>query len=320
MKKIFVLMIAILSISSFTFAETIVLKSGKTVEGKIIEKTDKYIKIDIHGVPLTYYSDEIESINGEEMPLPLESSRKTFEDDKVIAVVLDKKFTYKELKPNAILIEQNRNKMNNTEYNDWLEQYLGDKLTGIITVALIEKYAKENNISATDAEAKEFISKLREFKLKDKRDTEKQIEQLSKELESTKLSEAEKERKRSNLKIFEDGLKINKELPEVPEDFAKQVVKFWKIGKAIYDRYGGCVISGPAGPEPIDSYPKYLKESEKNGSFQIMDKELEKRFWGEYSKNNVHTCYSKEEADRMMQTPWWLSEKQEEINPKVGSE
>jgi tetratricopeptide (TPR) repeat protein len=47
-----------------TFAETIILKSGKSVEGKLIEKTDKYIKIDFLGVPLTYFFDEVESIDG----------------------------------------------------------------------------------------------------------------------------------------------------------------------------------------------------------------------------------------------------------------
>ena len=46
------------------FAETIVLKSGSIVEGKLIEKTDKYIKIDFQSVPLTYYLDEVESIDG----------------------------------------------------------------------------------------------------------------------------------------------------------------------------------------------------------------------------------------------------------------
>lgn len=62
------LAILILIISLFlpvlVFAETIVLKSGRTVEGKLIEKTDKYIKIDFQGVPLTYFFDEVESIDG----------------------------------------------------------------------------------------------------------------------------------------------------------------------------------------------------------------------------------------------------------------
>jgi hypothetical protein len=50
-----------------TFAETVVLKSGKIVDGKIIEKTDKYIKIDLYGIPVTYYMDDIESIDGEKV-------------------------------------------------------------------------------------------------------------------------------------------------------------------------------------------------------------------------------------------------------------
>jgi hypothetical protein len=49
---------------SYVFAETIITKSGKTIEGKLIEKTDKYIKIDFQGVPITYFLDEIESIDG----------------------------------------------------------------------------------------------------------------------------------------------------------------------------------------------------------------------------------------------------------------
>ena len=44
------------------FAETIVFKSGKTIEADITEKTDKFIKVDFQGVVLTYYLEEIEDI------------------------------------------------------------------------------------------------------------------------------------------------------------------------------------------------------------------------------------------------------------------
>jgi hypothetical protein len=44
------------------FSETIFLKSGQKVEGKIIEKNDDYVKLDFFGVQLTYYKDEIASI------------------------------------------------------------------------------------------------------------------------------------------------------------------------------------------------------------------------------------------------------------------
>ncbi len=64
-KKIIVLSIALFLLSlSSTFAETIVLKSGKTIEGKIVEKTDKSVKVDVEGIPITYYLEDIISIDG----------------------------------------------------------------------------------------------------------------------------------------------------------------------------------------------------------------------------------------------------------------
>ena len=41
------------------FAETILFKSGKTVDGKITERDMKSIKVDSQGVSLTYYYDKI---------------------------------------------------------------------------------------------------------------------------------------------------------------------------------------------------------------------------------------------------------------------
>ncbi|MDD4183308.1 MAG: hypothetical protein PHT53_05765 [Candidatus Omnitrophica bacterium] len=63
MKKI-LLVLAIISMGLFCFAESIVLNSGKTVTGKILEKTDKSIKVDVESIPVTYYFDEIKTIDG----------------------------------------------------------------------------------------------------------------------------------------------------------------------------------------------------------------------------------------------------------------
>ncbi len=46
-------------------AETIKLKSGSIITAQIIEQTTDYIKLDLDGVVLTYYKDEIESISAE---------------------------------------------------------------------------------------------------------------------------------------------------------------------------------------------------------------------------------------------------------------
>ncbi|MDD4955365.1 MAG: hypothetical protein PHP17_04950 [Candidatus Omnitrophica bacterium] len=62
------------------FAEKITLNSGKTVEGKIIERTNDKIKIDVGGIPITYYMDQIESIDGNKIKpssIPEESADKS---------------------------------------------------------------------------------------------------------------------------------------------------------------------------------------------------------------------------------------------------
>ena len=64
--------IIMLVISTLSNAETINTTDGHVVEGKIIEKTAKSIKVDVDGVGvMTYYSDEIKDIDGQPfMPVP----------------------------------------------------------------------------------------------------------------------------------------------------------------------------------------------------------------------------------------------------------
>ncbi|MFA6350136.1 MAG: hypothetical protein WCY12_04345 [Candidatus Omnitrophota bacterium] len=47
-------------------AETIKLKSGQQIQGRIIERTDSYVKVEIAGTPLTYFLDDISSIEAEQ--------------------------------------------------------------------------------------------------------------------------------------------------------------------------------------------------------------------------------------------------------------
>lgn len=44
------------------FADIIFLKTGKKIEGKIIDRTDKCVKIEVEGINLTYFSEDIEHI------------------------------------------------------------------------------------------------------------------------------------------------------------------------------------------------------------------------------------------------------------------
>ena len=64
---------------SSAFADSITLFNGNTIEGKILERTDKYIKVESQGVTLTYYLDEIKSVNQSNSSLIDESAQAILE-------------------------------------------------------------------------------------------------------------------------------------------------------------------------------------------------------------------------------------------------
>jgi len=59
----------VLLFPAFVYAETIVLKSGKKIEGKIIEKNETYITVDFEGGTLPYFYEDIETIDGKKLAL-----------------------------------------------------------------------------------------------------------------------------------------------------------------------------------------------------------------------------------------------------------
>ncbi|MEW6008331.1 MAG: hypothetical protein AB1629_01700 [Candidatus Omnitrophota bacterium] len=71
-KKILFLVVIFFLVSSSLFADTIILKSGKQIDAKILERTNERLKVEIAGVPITYFLDEIDSVNGEKVGLSLQ--------------------------------------------------------------------------------------------------------------------------------------------------------------------------------------------------------------------------------------------------------
>ncbi len=75
--KILLFILGFLVWTSSAFAEKVILRSGFEVDGRILEKTDKFVKVNFLGTPVTYYSDEVYSVEGqkfEEFFLPASAS------------------------------------------------------------------------------------------------------------------------------------------------------------------------------------------------------------------------------------------------------
>jgi tetratricopeptide (TPR) repeat protein len=84
-KVIFSILTILVSLwpSSFLLGEVIILKNGKEVTGKITSQTDETIKVDIGGFYITYYLDEVRSIDGKKIVLPAKTKKKDIAKDKV---------------------------------------------------------------------------------------------------------------------------------------------------------------------------------------------------------------------------------------------
>ncbi|MDP2653980.1 MAG: trypsin-like peptidase domain-containing protein [Candidatus Omnitrophota bacterium] len=52
----------VLAAGAVSRADTVILTSGRSVNGVILEKTSDFVKIDYQGVPVTFYSDEVKRV------------------------------------------------------------------------------------------------------------------------------------------------------------------------------------------------------------------------------------------------------------------
>ncbi len=66
MKLLFTFLLSLL-LNSSALAATIHFKDGRTISGKILQQDSSLVKIDLNGLAMTYYVDEIKDIDGKVM-------------------------------------------------------------------------------------------------------------------------------------------------------------------------------------------------------------------------------------------------------------
>jgi len=89
-KKIMLLFIVFLFATLSAFADTITLKSGKKIEGKILEKTSDTVKVDFFGVRLVFFLKDIAEIK-EDNPLPISGKNVLYTEPKTETEVYQEK-------------------------------------------------------------------------------------------------------------------------------------------------------------------------------------------------------------------------------------
>jgi tetratricopeptide (TPR) repeat protein len=124
--KITILSVCFIGAALSSYAEILVLKNGKNIEGKIIERTDKYVKINILDIPITYYLTDVESIDGQkvvtlptENPMPVEKNTVPVkEENSSLPVVSEKKLSLGELKEAQECLQKGTNFFKEKKYKE----------------------------------------------------------------------------------------------------------------------------------------------------------------------------------------------------------
>jgi len=157
-----------------------------------------------------------------------------------------------------------------------------DGLTNAILGTLLDRYCKERDLVATDAE----IASFRRFMASRKEENDKVFGEEDEEDEAP-LSDEE----RAALEADER---------EIDAWFVVQ----WKTSKALHEQYGGTVIFQQFNPlEPVGAYLALLREHEAKGSFQIHDEAAAAHFWSYFTADHGPWVVDPERVD--YSKPWW---------------
>jgi tetratricopeptide (TPR) repeat protein len=144
-----ILTLLYLAFSMPAFGEIIILKSGKTIESKILEKTDNSIKVDIEGVPITYYLDETQSIDGVSL-----NNNKTIQNNL-------SKITTKEIPANAIDTKHIRRILQHLGYPENTWSAIEDGLIAFLNKIDFPKLKEEaEQVKSSPSQLKEFVAKI----------------------------------------------------------------------------------------------------------------------------------------------------------------
>ncbi|MGD8678162.1 MAG: META domain-containing protein [Chromatiales bacterium] len=148
----------------------------------------------------------------------------------------------------------------------------------IILTRLFDRYAAEHSLKATDEEIETWIARMQEA-------------------------------------MDADGFNaVNELTPEEAAEFqsmrremARSLIDHWKLGRALYEQYGGRIIYQQLGPEPLDAYREFLQEQQKAGAFDIEVLEYEADFWDYFINDTMHDFMeegSEDAASAFEVEPW----------------
>ncbi len=187
-----------------------------------------------------------------------------------------------------------------------------------ILLKLTDEYATERGIAVTQDEIDAYIQGTERLAERDRLEREARLEAIEGRLGSDDLGDAERKAlasERESLNQLQSDLREmsagdQDEVRQARQAVASAFVRQWKLNQALYREYGGRIVYQQGGPEPLDAYRKFLEAQREQGAFEILNKDLDDRFWRYYTNDTIHSFYppGSEEEKQAFAEPWWESE------------
>jgi hypothetical protein len=237
-------------------------------------------------------------------------------EDTVLVEVLGQKVCLKDIEPGSEIKKKHQDAAGG--FGLWLKQTRASNL-GRYFKPLWDDYAKEKGLAATEQEIKEFNKRMRAFTMSSNRRFKTKRDNLAKELIAENIEHGKREELERRLTQYNGFLKMvpdpNRMYQDDNNGIAESVILNWKLKKELYKQYKGRVIFQQAGPEPLDAFRLFFEEQQAKGKFKFYNKDAEDLFW-DYYRSAGHTVIGKDpkEAEQIINTPWWLKEKEEDYN------
>jgi len=184
----------------------------------------------------------------------------------------------------------------------------GMTMLDVIWREVNDRYAKKNNLVATDQECEAYEKWQVEAGEHDREKRRRELNSLEEQLKSENIAKekrAQFEKDRKTLLWVEAQEEWAKEVSipqEVKRRASGQWVTFHKVYKAIYEEYGGKVAITAFGLYPIEARRKLIEEYMRAGDIRFLDDGFEVEFWQNYEKGG-RLIATKDQIDF---TPYWL--------------
>lgn len=195
-------------------------------------------------------------------------------------------------------------------------RWRAERLRELVWTAVVEDYAKQRNVSVSEAEVEIHIRAHARIQERLRRERDERHAALSAELRSPDLSEARRRQAQQELEVSERLRAFDAQREQDSRDpgrrsmqqdaertVAVHWIRNWKINQALFREFGGRIVFQQAGWEPIDAYRRLLERYDARRAFTINDPALRPAVYSYFEHRFVYADEAR--AKYYFDKPWW---------------